>query len=539
MAQFLKYSENITVTSTWTALRDPNTVDDLYGKYTFSSPTVGYDHWNIDLSSIPLNAIIESVSFKKNVGTSGSYLQNYGIYIKNGNNLPATNSSIKEWLESKENRTLDKYASFGLVFQTCATANQKEAGEFQGHKSYSVSCTFSDISLEINYREPVDTTLNGPTISSLRIVDAWDRSEKLNFLEKKEGSTDSLISYEITENYFNSNVFVKESSNFSFSCEANSLQNNSPNLNYKLSIIRDGSSEIFYESENNSTGIFNLSYDIFSNESNFSDINDFLMKKYFFSVKVIDAAEKTTELLGSFYLVEMFGSEGGMPIIPIFEVKRVGYTLNETGDKYEQIDSNEGELVSTNFEIRLTSIPKLIYKNANNNYIIELEDFSYRKYWEDLSQPNNSFISESIPLNSGLTKISNDLSFFCGNNLNLEGEKPNYETTFSSANAYLFKVIIEKNSVSILEKTDEIEEAFGYFSIELGGVAVGERHPGITEEDSNNPTFLVNLPTTFKKQIILIEGLSYGEAEPSMIFTGENEETNPSPAEGQIYFRLL
>ena len=533
MAQFLEKTGDIKLTSTWTVLRDPETTNELYGKYSFSTPTVGYKHWNIDLSSIPLNAIIESVSLKVTEYLSGNFLQYPNIYIKNGGSLTATNNNIKGWLE--EHRTNQDYSSFGLVFQTRAKANQKAEGEFEGSRTYNVSCTFTNISLEINYQEPVDTTLKGPTISSLKIIDTWDRSEKLNFLEKKEGVVDSLISYRIAENYFNSNVFVKESSNFSFSCKASSLQNNSPNLNYKLLIMRDGSSEIFYESENNATGVFNLPYSVFSKENNFSNIKNYLMIKYNFSVKVTDSANKTTELLGSFYLIEISGSDGGMPIISTFEVKRVGYVLNEAGSGYELIESNEGELVSTIFEIKLTIIPRLVYKNTNNTYIIELETFSYRKYWEDLSQPENFFISESIALSNGVNKVLNDISFFCGNSIS-GGDVPKYETTFSSTNTYLFKIIIEKNSISILEKTDEIEEAFGYLSVELGGVAIGERHPGITEEDSKSPTFLVNLPTTFKKQIILIEDFSYGEAEPSTIFTKSN---NLAPVEGQIYFRLL
>ena len=523
MGQFVKYFNNITVTSTWTVT---GTLTGLGYTYMYGTPSTGGYALSIDVSDIPAGAIINSVNFSYSALHKGSYSQNHSTFIKDGGSTYATNENLKKWLEEHKNG--ESFSNFGIWFQTKAVYGQKESNNFNGSKTYSVSTVFTSISLIIDYTDPIDSSLNGPTISNFSVIDSWNNLIKFEGTNL-EGGIDSLKTYSLDDLTVNSNSFLQNYSNFIFSCVGESKQTSIPTLKYNLTIKRKSNSKTLFENKNILEGKFVVPYTIFSEEIDAEFIDGYDVIECIFSLQVVDAAEKITEITDSFWLVINYYP----PVIKTFETKRVDYVLNEEGTEYVLAESTNGELISTNLSIvSLTPIPKIIDKENDNTEVINL---ICEKSWTNLSDETDK--SEAITFT--VTNYKDDISFFCGENISESGTKPSYSIIFSSAEAYQFKITIRAEDAIFIQAISEVQEATGYFSIELGGVAIGERHPGTTEADSNNPTFLVNLPTTFKKQIILIEGFSYGEAEPSTIFTGANEETNPSPQEGQIYFRLL
>ena len=297
----------------------------------------------------------------------------------------------------------------------------------------------------------------------------------------------------------------------------------------------------------------------FENIKNFNgesfDNNIYPYVKYNFTFSCVDTALKETAVEGSFYLVNNYASPTfTSPLV----VTRVNYLLQDDGFYHLQ-EAQDGELVQASFSAQINPIPIEVFSEVveqevdgilqqKEKLFCSLSSLSYKKEWENTTsletseslgnEEYNNYIATEDSIFS-ITSVAKSIKFFNGEAIGHEGEELDYESfpyspafsaEYYSSDSYSFSVTVT-DSFSEVKEIDTIEEAYGYLSIELGGVAIGERHPGRANEDSLNPTFLVALPSTFKEKIILVKGKNYGEVEPTEIF--------PDAEEGQIYFRLI
>lgn len=526
------------------------------------SISVGYCHIDFDLSSIPENSQIVNLTFDSTskIISGSQYSAGTSVWIFGENNTKATSSSIKKWLESNK-KSDGFFPDIRITAQvTIAVPSSHSLANVGSKKTISGSTRREfTLTLTIDYEDLPEINKPSPFISNFSLTDNYKTKNNIMAFFSEANPcepTEEEIIYKLEEfsdnypEYFN--CFYKNLSSLTFTAESVTTSQTSNRLYYNLKIKKsfldseDSEPILIYEKISSEDKTFILTPDVFSGED-FNQGQQVLVigedgepviccVKYIFEYTAYDLAGKRTSIIGSMYFLNTYQ----IPTIQNFSVKRVEEEIDENGQNIF-IENPEGNILATDLSFfgsyTYTKIREIKPENYNYNYFYTIDAtnslINSLKYQKIYAPEDGESISSEVILKEIFDfQISQDINFF------------KKENGFEENTVFILKVIVEDDFFSISREAT-ILAAFSYLNIELTGVAIGGQQKTGTEE---RPTFDINLPTYVKQEINLVEnaaikgviilqnGISYGQADPSTIFT---EANNLIPQEGQIYFKLL
>lgn len=553
-------------TCSWPTLEEPHTHSNM-------SVDNGYGFIVLKTSNIPIGADIDSVVFscaptageKDTGGTDSWAIMREGTTDQPIDINSDTNDKIKVWLQ--DNKKADGSFPDLSIRAYCYIGDVPHSGpsSVNGYLRISgernVTYNSKNTFLKISYTPQIDLTKPSPTITNFKLRDTFRRQDITNImasLASAAGEAPGTNSEKKADSL--ANCFFQGFSILNFSIGEATTSQSVKTILYDLVIKRaENEKSIIYEKTSSSDDLFEIPSSVFENEDFTSNgsiyedrdengnlISSFSYIPYNFYYTARDLANLETQIYGTIYLIKDYSS----PKIENLMIERVDFEaeVDENGSiKYKPAIGSDGEYLITNGNFSIKKIPLRFLPEEE---IIQYNSLSYKCSWtSDNPQATSSSeeFSKPVKIDSDNFEISESIEFLCGSLITDISSMPEYE--FSYSPEYNYSVTVEVSDYCYaLSKTIEILPAFSYLSIELAGVAIGERKK---TRDDGEKTFDINLPTYVKQEVNLVEnaaikgiiilenGISYGEAEPSTIFTGANEETNPSPQEGQIYFRLL
>lgn len=570
--------ESLNILSSLDFTCDWNNTQALTYRHHYYDVESGTADVTLETSLIPRGATILDINFINNPQKSNNFFGKNKCKIKKEEDFldkENQNETIKDWLNNK--RYADKtYPNLPLELtldisesdppHTHVTLGQSVSD----HYSSSLTFTPNNFYIEVNYEPGIDSSKPSPKITNFILKDLFKQeadNQKASSLLKPldgaiRGAEGGLIISAKGDSTPNFNCFYKNYSILEFSAEASTEQPDSIVL-YNLTIKRenpDGSTEIIYENTANKNNIFTLPPETFIKEVfplEFVYVDNgqvpevrFQYIPYHFYYTAYDSNNNGTQISGTFYLIK----EYSIPSISNFSVARFNvYPQTTDGNLvYQNIESVDGEFLATKLTATFQKVPSSLILKEDNNFEIKYNILNYQKSWisdnPSASKSDEEF-SKWLKTTGNLELQGDDqFTFLSGEQIkSKDSSEYTYSYTYSANYNYTITVII-KDICSSVTKTYDVLPAFSYLNIELTGIAIGERQKTGTED---RPTFDINLPTYVKQEINLVDnaaikgviilqnGISYGEADPSTVFTGKNEKTNPSPVEGQIYFKLL
>lgn len=588
MAQLILNLPSFDLHSYWIQGLDSNNMPSL-----ISGPTKDIHQFYVQTSKLPANSIIDSVYLSTKSYYYGSATE-YGFtsgstslaYVRNPNVDGATfttlnNATIKSAIESGKQKN-GSYSN--IQFSYNLTGSGKISSSVFTTVRYDLYRRVENIVLTINYSDPIRYDLDSPSLNNFSLLDTWSNKTKATLSESIAGEgagepTGFVKLVELEDNY---PLVAQDFSNLRFTLfgqQDSSQPTGTPT--YSLNITHDAittsgenyTQEIY--SSVNSTGTFEVGKEYFSGEldcfpardvtdsegivhslaatstvfkeelydeeGNLIDGDTCFYVKYNYKIICYDSAEKGTGLQGVFYLIKDYQEP---TFLSPLTVERFSYLIQQD-ETYLATPSSDGENVITNFSAMVSETPKEIVAIENQLYYRATE-LLYKKEVINENEQGSAQNEENFTgAGSNTLTLSGNtrFTFFNGQpystsetNYELVNEPVVFQMNYSSNNAYTFTVTI---SDGLFEKSSSysIEEASGYLSIELGGVAVGMRHPATSEEDSENKTFLVNMPSSFYQTIFLQQEITYGRASPDTIFI--DNDGNSTAKEGQIYFKII
>lgn len=184
-------------------------------------------------------------------------------------------------------------------------------------------------------------------------------------------------------------------------------------------------------------------------------------------------------------------------------------------EKLPTEEINNTELANYDFFNKYHLLSDHIISNTN------LNPYQYFQY--ELSE-NEEF--EFFTLDPKIS-IKNSLTFLCGPEIRPEEDEDMFRYFFEyfNANEYQITLLVQDYFKTYAFEALTIERTGGLLNIEMGGVAIGMRHPDPLNEQA--PSFLINYPTTFLQPMILVEGVHFGAQLPT------------SGVQGQIFYLLV
>ena len=409
-----------------------------------------------------------------------------------------------------------------------------------------------------------------PEITNFSIIDTWNGKNKEEAPLDLTNLTPRLTRYgnDVKKYYFKEHplfIVAKDYSKLSFTSEKIELDPLDPTLTLQKTNLRIWSGKIEgllnissadYEKAKVSTledylnlqetdlikklnvtpdyTISNLTNDsVISIDSSTLPLPEDRAKSFCYIYEVQDSMGYSTYIIGDF-IVEPYT----LPKIT-FGVERISYDLNN-----KPIINPEGIYAAINLNVELTTFKNdenfankgkyyLSWTNLDNNSS-SIQEHHFNKEFDikgssisiPLYNKDNSIRLEAVEFLSGdLSKkeiIEKDEE---GNEITrIEFDPKEHQFIYVNSNRFSFQLIVT-DEFSYFTKTAELEETSAILNIEVGGVAVGTRHP--KPLDSSSPTFLINYPTTFLSPLILTEGIHFGTQLPS------------SGAQGQIFYLLI